>query len=128
MKKLFYCDSSAVETCTYSMPEGDILFVQHVEDVLSMLPEKRVNIGEYYAVLTTIELAKRLKVDDLEIKSDSQLVVNQVSGRWKCRFSHLQSLRDKIRARSKEFRSFSLTWVHREENPAGKVLEGRKLR
>ena len=80
-----------------------------------------VNVGEYQAVILALKEAKRLKLEQVLLLSDSQLVVNQVNGVWKCRKQHLLPFRDKVRELLED--NWYLHWVSREINLAGKVLE-----
>lgn len=112
--KLF-CDSSVKEACY--VPEGQ-------EPVLTLYPEPvTVNVGEYKSVLVALEWANGQRLEEVEILTDSLLVVNQVNGSWKCKKGHLLPYREKVR-RLLEETGYTLNWISREENLAGKVLEG----
>lgn len=79
------------------------------------------NEAEYVALMKAMEMAKAGDI----IYSDSQLVVNQVNGKWKCHQEHLFPLM--IRARKiKEEKGLVIKWVRRGENLAGHLLEVRK--
>jgi ribonuclease HI len=114
---IIYCDSSLKEACIHD-GEGYGLW-SYDEPVTN-------NVGEYKAVLGAINLAQKWGVKDLEVRTDSELVVCQVNGVYNCTKKHLRVLRNKVRAESKKFNNFKISWVSREDNPAGKILEGRK--
>ena len=80
------------------------------------------NVGEYKAVqFALLEASEQKHVKSIEILTDSLLVVNQVNGLWKCRKPHLLPFLHETKALIKELQA-TLSWITREENPAGKVL------
>lgn len=81
--------------------------------------EKTNNEMEYYALI--IALKEVAKVGDV-IKSDSQLVVNQVNGKWRVKEQRLFSC-CKIAQENIKKLSCVLTWIPREQNLAGHLLE-----
>lgn len=50
-----------------------------------------------------------------EIESDSDLVVNQVLGKWKCKARHLKTLRDRVRELFYGF-PHTMKWISRDKN------------
>jgi len=115
-----YCDSSVKEAC---------LVVEGQEPKIVSYPEAvTVNVGEYRAVLLALEEANYQHLVKATILTDSLLVVNQVNGVWRCKKKHLLPYRDKVRDILLHMsfvpaRKYSLNWIPREENLAGKVLE-----
>jgi ribonuclease HI len=76
------------------------------------------NEMEYEAMIRALEEAG----EGDEIYCDSQLIVNQMSGRYKVKAANLRpywsetkELRDK--------KNIKITWIRREENKAGMILE-----
>ena len=93
------------------------------------LKTKRTNNeGEYLAVLialTALITAGFYDGTDIEIYSDSQLIVNQLNGKYKIHKPELQDLHDKVMDLSGSISSkVKVTWVPRELNKAGWLLEG----
>lgn len=80
------------------------------------------NQAEYQGVLLAIRLAKKHGVTILKIHSDSQLIVNQVNGKWKIKQAHLMPLRDLVWEEAKEFEMIEITWIPREQNEEADVL------
>lgn len=113
-----YCDSSVNCGCYVieidGEPEGPMVTV-YPEPVTS-------NVGEYQSILIALAEAVRRGYKEVEMFTDSLLVVQQVSHTITCRATHLIPLRDSLRARL-DNTGFSLTWIPRENNPAGLVLE-----
>jgi ribonuclease HI len=110
-----FCDSSLSEYCLVA-PNLDPIVCPYFEPVT-------VNVGEYKAVIAALELAyKSFGREEVEILSDSKLVVNQINGEWECRKEHLKELL-KIARSLKDMTGAKLSWISREQNLAGKVLE-----
>lgn len=61
---------------------------------------------------------------EIEVFSDSQIVVNQFSGEWQTNEENLQYLRGvcKLLAEIKNL-DIILTWIPRDKNPMGKELD-----
>lgn len=78
-------------------------------------PKATNNLAEYTALIEALKAAKEWPGPYL-IKGDSQLVVNQVTGRWQCKASHLQPLVKKARSLLGQLGQAKLQWVPREQN------------
>lgn len=74
------------------------------------------NVAEYRALLLALERAEEAGADEVEIRSDSKLLVEQMRGNFKIRAEHLKPLLSESVLRAKRFRSFSITHIPRENN------------
>ena len=74
------------------------------------------NDVEYAATLRAVELAKELGLVQADLRSDSQLVVNQIKGTYKIYSSKFDALIDRFHKLARGFQHVSLEWVPREEN------------
>ncbi|HEV8229298.1 MAG TPA: ribonuclease HI family protein [Candidatus Limnocylindria bacterium] len=74
------------------------------------------NVAEYNALLLGLEEAKRRGVDDLEVRMDSQLVVQQMRGLYRIRHPNMVPLALRAGALFASFPRRSITHVRREEN------------
>ena len=75
------------------------------------------NQAEYHAVLNALRVATYLEYTGvLVIQSDSQLIVRQVNGEYKCRDRKLQPLLQEVKLLIKNFEDVALVSVPREEN------------
>lgn len=83
------------------------------------------NEAEYRGVLWALRYAKFHK-KSYRIISDSQLVVNQIHGKYGCNVDHLRPLRDEARKLMKETGS-TVEWRKRNNNLAGQFFE-KKLK
>ncbi|MEM1444491.1 MAG: ribonuclease HI family protein [Planctomycetota bacterium] len=86
------------------------------------LGETTNNVAEYTGLIRGIELAKTLNPDAVVFVSDSQLMVNQVHGRWKIKADHLRELCQEARAGLAGLPRWDLTHVKRELNKRADAL------
>jgi ribonuclease HI len=85
------------------------------------------NIAEYNGLLLGLEEAQRLGVDELEVRMDSKLVVEQMSGRWKIKHPNMKPLALKAGALYATFPKRTITHVPRDQNEIADVLSNRAI-
>lgn len=74
------------------------------------------NVAEYRGVLAGLTAARELDPDaPVEVRADSKLVVEQMSGRWKIKHAGMRELAAQVRALYPAGR-VKYTWVPREKN------------
>ena len=81
------------------------------------------NYAEYTALVEVLKKLKELKTEgDIVIRSDSQLLVSQMSGGWKVKggayLGKLKEAKDLL----KEFSSVKFEWIPREQNEEADLL------
>ena len=74
------------------------------------------NVAEYTAVVEGLELATELNARTVTLRSDSQLLINQLTGRYRVKAPHLQPLHRRARSIAAGFERVSFEHVPREEN------------
>lgn len=74
------------------------------------------NVAEYRGLIAGLEEARRLGADDVAVRMDSKLVVEQMSGRWKVKHPGMAELHQQARALASTFSSVRFTWIPREQN------------
>lgn len=74
------------------------------------------NVAEYTAALEGLKRAKELGATDVLLRSDSKLLIEQLSGRFRVKNPTLQRLHTQVRATAKAFARVSYEHVPREEN------------
>ena len=89
------------------------------------LGKKTNNEAEYMALLLLLEETER-RGRGAAIAGDSQLVVNQVTGRWKIKEPRLRELAERAIELLKKTGS-TLEWIPREENTAADRLSNEAL-
>lgn len=75
------------------------------------------NIAEYSALISALKKAKTLGGTKVICRADSKLVIEQVSGRWKVKEPHLQTLVLEAYTLLQGFKNgYSLQHIPREKN------------
>jgi ribonuclease H / adenosylcobalamin/alpha-ribazole phosphatase len=85
------------------------------------------NVAEYRALVAGLEKAKELGVDDLEVVSDSELLVKQMRGEYKVKNEALKELQWQAARLAGQLRSVSYTAVRREHNELADQLVNEAL-
>ena len=87
-----------------------------VAEIAEGLGEATNNVAEYTAAIRGMERAAELGADEITLRSDSQLFVNQLLGRYRVRAAHLVPLYERARALVRGFRRVRFEHVPREQN------------
>ena len=74
------------------------------------------NVAEYLAVIRGLLMCQRLGATDVELRSDSQLIVRQLEGRYEVKHPAMQELHSAALSLLKGLRHYTLTWIPREQN------------
>lgn len=85
------------------------------------------NVAEYEALLLALGEAGKLKVAEVTIRSDSELVVRQVKGRYRVKHPHLAKLHSQACNLMKALPSFHIEHVGRERNRRADALANRAI-
>ncbi len=80
------------------------------------------NVAEYVAVVRSLELAGRLGGREVDLLLDSQLIVEQLNGRWRVKDHKLRPLWGEARQLLAGFDRWSAVHVRRSENAAADRL------
>ena len=74
------------------------------------------NVAEYTAVKRALERAAELGAAEVEIVTDSKLLVEQLNGNFRVKNPTLQRFHAEVRAAARGFRSVTYRHVRREKN------------
>ncbi len=74
------------------------------------------NQAEYQAIIAALERALNLEAGHVDLRSDSELVVNQIKGQYRVKKASLRPLYLKVAQLASQFESFTITCIPREEN------------
>ena len=76
------------------------------------------NVAEYTALVKALQwlLEKNLGSTKVEIKSDSELIVNQLTGDYKVKSKRIMSLYKQVLLLKSKFQDIEIKWVPREKN------------
>jgi ribonuclease HI len=85
------------------------------------------NVAEYTALITGLEIALENGVTEVEVYVDSELVAQQVAGRWKIKNDTLRGLAVDARRLLDRFESAHITHVPRARNAAADALANQGM-
>jgi ribonuclease HI len=74
------------------------------------------NEAEYTGLVIGLKKAQQLGIKTLEVRGDSQLVINQVNGLWNVKSDNLSGLYNQARRLMVQFNQIQISWVPRKEN------------
>ena len=85
------------------------------------------NVAEYRALVEGLAKARELAVDELEVVSDSELLVNQMRGSYKVKNEALKELWRQAMLTATGFEKITYTAVRREHNELADRLVNEAL-
>ncbi len=85
------------------------------------------NVAEYRALVAGLEKAVELAVDEVEVVSDSELLVKQMRGEYKVKNEALRELYEEATGLARQLRSVRYTAVRREHNELADRLVNEAL-
>ena len=85
------------------------------------------NQAEYRAIIAGLEKAITLGAKNVSMKSDSELVVEQINGRYKVKNAALRPLYLKVVQLIGSLESFSICYIPRAQNAAADALANKAL-
>ncbi|MFN8161389.1 MAG: ribonuclease HI family protein [Solirubrobacterales bacterium] len=91
--------------------EGRLLAERH-----ELIGEATNNVAEYRALLLGIATASELAASEVELVGDSELIVRQVQGAYRVKDPNLRELNARVREALRNFGSWSIRHVRREQN------------
>jgi probable phosphoglycerate mutase len=74
------------------------------------------NVAEYQGLIAGLAAAKDLGATVVEVRMDSKLVVEQMSGRWKIKHPPLQTLASHAHTLAVGFGKVTFEWIPRDRN------------
>jgi ribonuclease HI len=85
------------------------------------------NVAEYRALLAGLEKAQEIGAAEVEVVSDSELLVKQMRGEYKVKSEGLKPLHAEARQRAAGFPRFTIRHTMREHNAKADGLVNRAL-
>jgi ribonuclease HI len=74
------------------------------------------NVAEYYALIGALDYAQSQKISRLAVRSDSELLVRQMQGRYKVKSPDLRPLHERAQKMARGLAHFDIAHVPREQN------------
>jgi probable phosphoglycerate mutase len=85
------------------------------------------NVAEYAGLVLALREARRLGAEEIDLRLDSKLIVEQLNGRWRVKDAKLQGLFAEARRHLATFVRWSATHEPRERNRAADALANLAL-
>ena len=85
------------------------------------------NQAEYQALIAGLEKVVNLGIREVEVRSDSELVVRQLSGRYRVKNAALKPLYQRVKQLLSSIESFTISHIPRERNVEADRLANRAL-
>lgn len=85
------------------------------------------NVAEWRALVSGLERARELGVDEIAIRMDSELVVRQVTGVYRVKHADLIPLHAKAKTLLRNFKSVDIRHVPRKQNAAADAVVNQCL-
>lgn len=98
-----------------------------VKDISKHLGKGTNNIAEWSALIEGMKLAKAHGCRELEVRGDSQLIIRQITGRYRVKSENLIPLYKEAKRLAGNFGKISFKWVQRENNADTDALSNRAL-
>jgi ribonuclease HI len=91
------------------------------------LGESTNNVAEYTGLILGLRRAKAMGIKELDVFSDSELLVKQLAGDYAVKADHLKPLHDEARSLLAAFADVHVAHIPREENEAADEMSNRAI-
>jgi ribonuclease HI len=98
-------------------PEGKIAL-----ELAKNIGRETNNVAEYFALLAALDYAASHNIAALRVRSDSELLVRQMQGRYKVKSPDLKPLHERATKISRQLQYFAIEHVRRELNTDADAL------
>jgi ribonuclease HI len=102
--------------------DGSVIF-----ELSKYLGETTNNQAEYQALIMALEEARKQGVDDVQIYSDSELMVRQIKGEYRVKNGGLKELFKLTLRKLQTFKKYSIDYLPREKNSIADALANRAI-
>ncbi len=85
------------------------------------------NQAEYRAIIAALEEATKLGAKQVDINSDSELVVKQINGEYRVKKATLKPLYQQVKQLQGSFQGFTITHIPRRQNIEADKLANKAL-
>jgi ribonuclease HI len=96
-------------------------------EILGFLGNATNNVAEYTGLLAALEWALLERVERLDLRSDSLLLVKQLAGQYRVKAPHLVPLFARASSLKRRIPQVSIRHVRREENQRADALANRAM-
>ena len=99
-----------------------------IKEVSEFIGNHTNNFAEYTALIRAVEVSLECGFHNIEIRSDSELVVKQINKIYKVKDADIKDLFDTVNSLIEKLSSFKITHVPREENLKADKLANQALK
>ena len=85
------------------------------------------NVAEYYALIGALDYAQSQQIAHLAVRSDSELLVRQMQGRYKVKSPDLRPLHERAQKMARGLAHFDIAHIPREQNSEADQLANLAL-
>ena len=103
-------------------PDGHV-----VAKIGKFLGDSTNNVAEYMGLILGLKRAKAMGIKELDVFSDSELLVKQLAGEYSVKADHLRPLHDEAKALLGGFASIEVRHIPREENEQADLMSNRAI-
>jgi ribonuclease HI len=103
-------------------PDGHI-----VAKIGKFLGDSTNNVAEYMGLILGLKRAKAMGIKELEVYSDSELLVRQLAGEYQVKADHLRPLHDEAKTLLQGFGFVQVRHIPREENAQADAMSNRAI-
>ncbi len=86
------------------------------------------NQAEYRAIITVLEKILPLDADEIELRSDSELIVKQIKGQYRVKKESLRSLYQRVKQLQGKLKGFKIKHIPRQYNREADKLANAALK
>ena len=112
----------AAAAAVLSTPDGEV-----VAEAMDAFGVATNNVAEYRAVLLGLAKARELGATEVEVVNDSELIAKQINGQYKVKHADMKPLYLDAMAALREFDSWTVRTVRREQNTDADALVNQAL-
>ncbi|MCG0274739.1 MAG: ribonuclease HI family protein [Thermosediminibacteraceae bacterium] len=87
-----------------------------LKEVSDYIGQTTNNIAEYTALVTALKEALEMGCEEIEVFSDSELMVKQINGEYQIKNEGIKRLYNQVTQLVQEFKKFSINHIKREQN------------
>jgi len=85
------------------------------------------NVAEYSGLIAGLRAAEALGAREVDVRMDSKLVIEQMSGRWQIKHPGLRPLAAEAAALARQFDAVRYAWIPRERNRHADALANKAM-
>lgn len=98
-----------------------------LEEISEYIGETTNNVAEYRALISALEEVRKYHPKELEVFSDSELLVKQINGQYKVRSPLILPLYKEAKRLVETLPKWKIRHIPREENPLADALANRAV-